>query len=88
MSKVVTRRDWHCIDELDNVPLREGEALRVLWPDGVVEALRVRIDEKSEHYQEHGGGSTIVTKKAYASILYHGAESRVYLSGVEAERVG
>lgn len=73
--KPITTAPAGRVDRLDGVDLQEGERLRVRWPAGMIE-------EHVIHVEEIGG-----SLKAFIEVNHLGAKAKVYLHGLQAERV-
>jgi hypothetical protein len=85
--KIEQGSNWGYWDQLDGKEMVEGEMLKVTWPDGTVEVLRVRVERGTLIYEDHGHEGRGKDNKAFTTVNHHGVEARVYLRGLEAERV-
>jgi len=79
-------------DVLAGRDLTEGEYLRVQWPDGHEEVVKVFLVTETRTLHEHGhlDPTTFTVSKVCAHVEYHGAKVRVHLRrvrGLLAERV-
>jgi hypothetical protein len=88
MGKVEVGGNWSYIDELDGVPLKDGERLRVQWPDGSITEETCGVENGTFKYTDMGHEGTGSDVKAYLTIQVRGIEARYYLrhGAVEVER--
>lgn len=86
MNPVSVTGDWCWIDSLDGDPLHEDEELHVVWPDGSIERVRVKVKDS---YVEDARGDRLLNRKAYFVSEHRGLTTRFYLRGSElkCERV-
>lgn len=62
-------------EELDGARIKNGEAIRVTWPDGTSETVRAIVEQNG-----------VETMRAQAAVDYHGAAARVLLCRAQAAR--
>lgn len=87
MAKITKRSNWGYWDELDNTVLKDGEKLRVTWPDETTEIITVKVIDSGSTMSDHGHPFYCADVKAFAVVTVHGVEGLVPLLGYEAERV-
>lgn len=85
-QKITTGGNWSVEDQLGGRTIRDGERLRVRFPDGTVEELRAVVESSSHADSDMGRDITIPVHRAFARIDYHGASVLMSLVGLEAER--
>lgn len=78
---------WCHIDRLNGTNLRDGEKLRIRWPDGTVEERHIFVKRSSYEGSDMGHPCTIPVSEAFVVLKYHGKEVTVPIAGLEAERV-
>ena len=88
MQKITVRSDWGYFDELAGKDLKDGERLRVRWPDQSVEEVVIEVvrgEKRGWGGMEEGYSWTY----AYAKINHHGAVGKIRLVDfhVLAERI-
>lgn len=83
MNKIEIYSDWCYMDALDNVPLKNGEELKVKWGDGTESKHTVITESYTTHYSGHGGGDDIETRKAFIDVDHKGSKARLRLYGAD-----
>lgn len=87
MSKVTADKNYCDIDKLDGVELKDGERLKVTFPDGKTKKVEVVLHERNEPYNDMGHTYTMPVRKAHFTLDYHGWELDFPLEGLEAKRI-
>lgn len=87
MSLITTYKDYCEIDRLDGVDLANGDRLRLTFPDGSVVDAEIGVAVSSYKSQSGNQSETIRVRKAYIDEVVRGVSTRVYLAGLEAERI-
>jgi hypothetical protein len=90
MKNVETYSNWCEIDQLDGVTLKDGEWLRVKWPDGTKTRAKVRVEQTSYRISDMGSPCDIPVSKAFVRVPYKGASARIRLAehkDIKCERI-
>lgn len=87
MSKIIHVSDWSEWDELDGERLKNGEKLRIEWPNGRITEEEILIHEGSTYCSDHGHGSWYPATYSYLNKHVNGVPVRVHLAGLTAARV-
>ena len=82
-SKIATCRNWGNIDKLEELALKDGETLKIKFPDGGIEVHNIIVVEKSTK----GRYEDTYDSRAYVIVNYRGFETLISLVGLEAERI-
>jgi hypothetical protein len=83
------KNDWETwADELDGVPLKNGEKVKVRFPDGAEFHSSVICEKRRSQYSDHGTMGYGVQTRAYVRIIVHGLGLKIRLAehAVEVER--
>jgi len=89
MNKVEVYSNWCYLDALEGIPLKEGEQLRVKWPDGEITEEKVVLESSSYRMMDHGSPCDIGTSKAFVEATVKGVKCliRLYGQDILCERV-
>jgi hypothetical protein len=91
MKPIFVRSNWGYWDALGTADLKDGERLRIEWPDGTVTTETIHVDKGTFSYSDHGHESQGPDHKAYVERSVAGALVKVWFRDVEpglhAERV-
>ena len=89
MKKVEIYSNWCYCDSLDGIVLKDGERIKVQWPDKTTSKEVVHIEDCSYTGSDHGHPCDIKVTKAYVKTLCKGVKSlvRLYDSGCLCKRV-
>lgn len=87
MKKVEVYSNWCHYDVIDGTQIKNGDKIKVRWPNGTETTHVVKVESTVVHYVGHGGGDDIPISKAFVTIEYNGSTCSVRLveAGVEAE---
>ncbi len=87
-KRVTVRSNWGYFDELDGRDLKEGERLRLHWPDGTTTNAAVTLVKTREPGSDMGHPIEIPHHQAFVVVKHRGAETYVWLrsTGVLCER--
>lgn len=80
MEKVVVGGDWSYEDELAGTYLKNGERIRVRWPDGTEEDHKVHLEVTSTPIFDHGKSYPGRCAQAFIKVKLHGETLLVRLS--------
>jgi hypothetical protein len=87
-SKIKITGSWASYDSIDDKPLKNGELVEVLWPDGTVSEHKISLTKYHQSVLEQGGGAWDVPHhEAFVSIPHQGANLKVRLFDVNKIRV-
>ena len=86
--KEITRNgNWCSVDELEGVPLRDGENLIVIWPeDGRLEQIAVLVKSRTIVLPDHGHDFLSTESHAFYQTQFRGIPVLVPLVGLMAQR--
>jgi hypothetical protein len=89
MEKVKLGGDWCYEDVLAGKALRDGEQVRVQWPDGSVTDETIRVERRPYQVSDMGRSYPSKDDHAYIETAVRGALARTYLRKSEllVERV-
>ncbi len=89
MQKITTDRNWREVDQLDGKDLRDGEYLRIMWPDGTYTNQTVKIESSSYNVSEQGqrDGYDVPVRHAMVPIKYRGQHTYIRITGLNAKRI-
>jgi hypothetical protein len=85
MNEPTLYSNWGYWDHLDGVELREGERVRVQWPDDTVTEETIRIEARDHEENDHGHRVTIPDRWAYFEKRVAGLTGRVYIRTAKTE---
>jgi|SRR6185369_3517450 len=80
MKKVITYSNWCEIDQLDGKPFKDGEWIRVQWPNGNKTRAKVHVENTSYRISDMGSPCDIPVSKAFVRVPYKGASARIRLA--------
>ncbi len=78
--------DWCYRDELDGVPIQDGERLELEWPDGTREDVVATVEVTSSTICDMGHPYEIEQRSAYVAIDHRGARGKIRILGMRAAR--
>lgn len=87
MKPIEIYSNWCNFDRLDGKDLKDGENLRIQWPDGSVTLNVIKVRKSEYPYNDMGVQTTIPESKAYVEVLYRGLLTEVRIHGLQAERL-
>ncbi len=89
MNKVEIYSNWCYYDQLDGKNLKDGEKLKVRWPDGQETQENVILKKTSQTVSDMGHPYDVPIHQAYVAVTVHGAECLVRLTadGILCERI-
>jgi hypothetical protein len=89
MKSIHTTSDWNELDVLNGKEIKDGEYLKIQWPDGSCETRRVSVEKRSYEEDDMGHSCTIPVHKAFVYVEYRGVRFKAYLANrkIKVERV-
>jgi hypothetical protein len=86
MDEPTLHSDWGYWDHLDGRELREGERVRVQWPDDTITEETIRIEARDREEMDHGHAVTIPDRWAYfVFTVVPGLPGRLYVRTAKTE---
>ncbi len=87
MSRITPGGNWADNDRLDDVELKDGERLRITWPNDTVSEHVIQIKKETHTISDMGSPYTISSNRAFVLVM-RGLKLIPYcISGYDAERV-
>lgn len=86
-SCVELTSNWGYWDQLDGETLKDGELLRIEWPNGTVEELPVRVRDVGCTIHDMGHQYTGQDIRAFVEKVVNGKAVLIEARGLLAERV-
>lgn len=81
--EITTTDKPNCVDELDGIPLKDGEKIELIWPDytHTFETIFVKVwNNKTEN-------ETVVYSKAHVIITFKQLPAKIRIVGLKARRM-
>lgn len=86
LRPILSGGNWCRRDELDGVPIQDGERLDLEWPDGTREDVLVTVEATNSTISDMGHPYELNERSVYVVIDYHGARGKIRILGMRAAR--
>lgn len=81
--KIITTDEPNCVDQLDGIPLKNGDRLEIIWPEytHTFETIHVKI------WNTKTKDGVILYSKAHVVIDYKRVPAKIRIVGLQARRI-